>query len=79
MVPETENDIGWPAMVQQFHSLFPLDNPSDVLMADDHPSQALGVSTAVVKGINSVDGGAYALRRIDGRQVGAVLDFQGFS
>ncbi|KAK9820130.1 hypothetical protein WJX72_006407 [[Myrmecia] bisecta] len=63
--PESEGDLGMPEMIQQYHSLYPLEEAG----ADELPSQAYGVGTVVLKGISSVDGAAYALRRIDGRQV----------
>lgn len=53
-------------MVQQFHSLYPLE---DINGDDEIPSSALGVRTMIFKGISSSDGQAYAIRRIDSRQV----------
>ena len=56
---------GLPLMVHQYHTLCPLEDPS---AAVEHPSSALGVSSFVFKGLHAGDGGAYALRRLDGRQ-----------
>lgn len=53
-------------MVQRFHSLYPLE---DVNRDDEIPSSAFGVRTMIFKGISSSDGQAYAIRRIDSRQV----------
>jgi hypothetical protein len=53
-------------MVQGYHSLFPLE---DVNREDDVPSTSFGVRTMIFKGISSSDGQAYAIRRIDSRQV----------
>jgi PAB-dependent poly(A)-specific ribonuclease subunit 3 len=66
MDPETEGELGLPAMIQQYHSIYPLDDTS---FGEDQPSQAFGVRTIAVKGISSADGNAYCLRRLDGRQV----------
>lgn len=41
-----------------------------------HPQQALGVSSQVAKALSSVDGQAYVLRRVDGRQA-SLGRFQG--
>lgn len=62
--PEAEGDLGVPQVVQSYHTLYPLED-----VTAETASQALGVSSQVVKGISSVDGQAYVLRRIDGRQV----------
>ena len=71
---ETEGDYGLPEVLQQYHSLYPLE---DLANAGEVPSQAFGVATQVVKAISSLDGQAVALRRVDGRQVraGMCLDF----
>lgn len=53
-------------MVQRFHSLYPLE---DMNRDDEIPSSAFGVRTMIFKGISSSDGQAYAIRRIDSRQV----------
>lgn len=58
--------VDLPEMVQRFHSLFPLE---DVNREDESPSTSFGVRTMIFKGISSSDGQAYAIRRIDGRQV----------
>lgn len=65
---EAEGDYGLPEVLQQFHSLYPLED----LAAAEAPSQVFGVATQVIKGVASLDGQAVALRRIDGRQVRAV-------
>jgi hypothetical protein len=60
---------GGPALpdhVQHFHTLYPLE---DMLGADERISPALGIKSLVVKAINAHDGLAYALRRVDGKQV----------
>lgn len=75
--PTTRAILGWqldpeqdlvdlPEMVQRFHSLFPLE---DVNREDEIPSTSFGVRTMIFKGISSSDGQAYAIRRIDSRQV----------
>lgn len=58
--------VDLPEMVQRFHSLFPLE---DVNREDEMPSTSFGVRTMVFKGISSSDSQAYAIRRIDSRQV----------
>lgn len=58
--------VDLPEMVQRFHSLYPLE---DVNRDDEIPSTAFGVRTMIFKGISSSDGQAYAIRRIDSRQV----------
>lgn len=55
-----------PDMIGHYHTLYPLE---DLAAAEEHPSSSLGVRTCVVKGINPHDGRAYALRRVDGKQV----------
>ncbi|KAK9830883.1 hypothetical protein WJX81_001688 [Elliptochloris bilobata] len=62
---EAEGDYGLPEVLQQYHSLYPLED----LAAAEAPSQVFGVSTQVIKGVSSLDGQAVALRRIDGRQM----------
>jgi PAB-dependent poly(A)-specific ribonuclease subunit 3 len=57
---------GLPLVVQQYHTLCPLEDPA---ASGEHPSAALGFGSYVFKGIHSGDGAAYAVRRIDGRQV----------
>ena len=51
-------------MLAQYHSLVPLED-----LSVEEPSYALGVRSGVLKGVSSVDGMAYALRRIDHRHV----------
>ena len=64
---EAEGDLGVPPIVQGYHTLYPLEDV--VGAAEGASSQALGVSTQVAKAISSLDGQAYVLRRVDGRQV----------
>lgn len=66
MPSEIQVESGIPEMVQQFHSLYPLE---DLHSAEDRPSIALGVQSVVFKGISIRDNQAYALRRISRRQV----------
>ncbi|KAG6547571.1 hypothetical protein Mapa_011020 [Marchantia paleacea] len=61
-----QNIINLPEMVQRFHTLYPLE---EVNRDDDSPSCAFGVRSMTFKGISSSDGIAYAIRRIDSRQV----------
>ncbi|KAL6759024.1 hypothetical protein V8C86DRAFT_2583435 [Haematococcus lacustris] len=61
-----------PVRVGVYHSLYPLEEVEGVTPGGPWPrgsSQALGVSTQVYKAISSVDGQAYALRRIHPKQV----------
>ena len=58
--------VDLPEIVQRFHSLFPLE---DVNREDEIPSTSFGVRTMIFKGVSSSDGQAYAIRRIDSRQV----------
>ena len=51
-------------MLNQYHSLVPLED-----LAVEDPSYALGVRSGLLKGVSSIDGTAYSLRRIDHRQV----------
>ncbi|KAI8469985.1 MAG: hypothetical protein J3K34DRAFT_377450 [Monoraphidium minutum] len=55
-----------PEVVGPYHTLYPLE---DLAAAEEHPSAALGVRTAVIKGISGHDGQPTALRRVDGKQV----------
>ena len=57
---------GLPEMVQQYHSLCPLE---DLSLAREKTSQAFGMKTALLKGVSNTDGQAYTLRRIDNRRV----------
>ena len=59
-------DWGLPEVVQQYHSLCPLE---DLTSAREKSSQAFGMKTALLKGVSNVDGQAYTLRRIDNRRV----------
>ncbi|KAL4547792.1 hypothetical protein Ndes2526B_g07023 [Nannochloris sp. 'desiccata'] len=63
---ESLSAAGLPLVVQQYHTLCPLEDPT---ASGEHPSAALGVGSYIFKGIHSGDGAAYAVRRIDGRQV----------
>ena len=58
--------VDLPEMVQRYHSLYPLE---DVIREEEAPSSSLGVRTMIFKGVSSSDGQAYAIRRIDSRQV----------
>ena len=62
---ESEGDYGLPEALQQYHSLYPLE---DLAAAGEAPSQAFGVATQVLKAVSALDGQAVALRRVDGRQ-----------
>jgi len=50
-----------PRSVGQYHSLYPLDNPSR-----DTNTKVFGYITTVYKCVSSVDGQTYAMRKIDG-------------
>jgi PAB-dependent poly(A)-specific ribonuclease subunit 3 len=58
-----------PDHVQHFHTLYPLE---DLALADERISAALGIKSLVVKAVNAHDGLPYALRRVDGKQVGGL-------
>lgn len=62
-----EEDPSMPLTIQQFHTVFPLE---DTQAAMEVPSSVFGVSTLMLKGVHRVNGAAYALRRIEGGQVG---------
>ncbi|KAI3433530.1 hypothetical protein D9Q98_003340 [Chlorella vulgaris] len=64
--PEAEGEQAVPQMVGSYHTLYPLE---DLAAAAEGSSQALGVTSQIAKAVSGVDGQAYALRRIDGRQV----------
>ena len=61
-----EEDLRLPDMVQQYHSLYPLE---DLTTAREKASQAFGMKTTLLKGVSSRDGQAYTLRRVDNRRV----------
>ncbi len=68
-----------PDRVSTYHSLLPLDHPGALAPptsphANEAFSLALGVRAHVFKAVSSVDGKAYALRRIDGKQVMPTAD-----
>jgi PAB-dependent poly(A)-specific ribonuclease subunit 3 len=63
---DPEGEAGVPQVLGSYHTLYPLE---ELAAAAEASSQALGVTTQVAKAISSVDGQAYALRRVDGRQV----------
>eukprot|EP00898_Chlorokybus_atmophyticus_P005575 jgi/Chlat1/6018/Chrsp4S06201 len=63
--PERDS-IDLPDMLHKYHTLYPLE---DMASNEDAPSAVLGIRTTHVKGISSTDGAAYALVRIDSRQV----------
>jgi hypothetical protein len=65
---DPEGEAGVPQVLGSYHTLYPLE---ELAAAAEASSQALGVTTQVAKAISSVDGQAYALRRVDGRQVRA--------
>ncbi|DBA77365.1 hypothetical protein WJX79_005205 [Trebouxia sp. C0005] len=59
-------EFGLPDMVQQYHSLFPLED----LQAAEQPSAAFGVCTALLRAASPLlQGQAVTLRRMDPRQV----------
>jgi len=62
--PTNEDTADLPRVLDQYHSLVPLED-----LAIEEPSYTLGVRSGVLKGVSSVDGMAYSLRRIDHRQV----------
>jgi len=64
-VPST-NQFGIPDYIHVYHSLLPLEDITRV-----RPSQALQVSTKVLKGVSSNDGYPYALWRLNENQVPA--------
>ncbi|DBA97440.1 TPA: PAB-dependent poly(A)-specific ribonuclease subunit 3, variant 2 [Trebouxia sp. C0004] len=60
-------EFGLPDMVQQYHSLFPLE---DLQAAAEQPSAAFGVCTALLRAASPLlQGQAVTLRRMDPRQV----------
>lgn len=61
-----QNLVDLPEVVQRFHTLYPLE---DVNREDESSSSAFVVGSMIFKGISSSDGLAYAIRRIDHRQV----------
>ncbi|CAM6115673.1 unnamed protein product [Calypogeia fissa] len=61
-----QNLVDLPEVVQRFHTLYPLE---DVNREDESSSAAFVVGSMIFKGISSSDGLAYAIRRIDHRQV----------
>ena len=63
-----EAEWGLPEMLGQYHSLYPLE---DLAAAREHPSQALGLPSQLLKAVSAKDGQGYALRRLDPRQVPA--------
>ena len=66
MEPEAEGRRGLPDMMQQYHSLYPLeDNGLHV----DQPSRVFRAPTLIFKGISIHNGQGHAIRRIDGHQV----------
>ena len=60
-----------PDMLGGYHSLAPLE---DWARAEERPSAAFGVCTAVLKGVSAQSGHACALRRIDGKQLPPTAD-----
>ncbi|GMH37265.1 hypothetical protein BSKO_05138 [Bryopsis sp. KO-2023] len=63
---EAASEVCIPPLIQNYHSLYPLE---DMGLASEQPSISLGVHTCVMKGVSMVDGAAYTLRRINGREV----------
>jgi len=63
--PELD-DAGLPEKMNTYHTLYPLE---DLAAAEERPSMAYGVRTFLIKGISAIDGNAYALRWVDGRQL----------
>lgn len=61
-----QNLVNLPDVVQRFHTLYPLE---DVNREDESSSAAFLIRSMILKGISSSDGLAYAIRRIDHRQV----------
>lgn len=58
---------GLTSIIQQFHSLYPLEDPAT---AHQHGSAAFGgIRSFIFKGIHAGDGAAYAVRRFDGHQL----------
>ncbi|KXZ42145.1 hypothetical protein GPECTOR_196g337 [Gonium pectorale] len=73
-----ESAVPPPYRLGPYHTLYPLEEGAMGAAAsslsaaggpNDLPSAALGLRTALVKGISSVDGSAAALRRVDPKQV----------
>ena len=59
-------EFGLPDMVQQYHSLFPLE---DLHAAAEQPSAAFGVCSMLIRGVApQLQGQAVTLRRLDSRQ-----------
>jgi len=62
-----EDDVGLPQKMNVYHTLYPLE---DLAVAEERPSATYGgIRTFLIKGVSAIDGQAYALRWIDGRQV----------
>ena len=66
MLRQGEEEWGLPETVQQYHSLYPLE---DLSLTRETSSQAFGMKTTLMKGVSSRDGRAYTLRRLDNRRV----------
>lgn len=62
---EMQQKQGYPDMLQQYHSLYPLDAEN----AHEQPSRAIGVQTTIFKGISVQDGSGFAIRRFAWREV----------
>lgn len=67
MPSEMQAEVGYPDMLQHFHSLYPLE---DSRSASERPSKAFGVQSEVLKGVSMHDGTAFAIRKFGWRQVG---------
>jgi hypothetical protein len=65
LTPEDAAAAGLPATIAQYHSLVPLEDPAPAAARARPP---LGGRSLVLKGVHAGDGGAYALRRLDGHR-----------
>ena len=62
-------EFGLPEMVQQYHSLFPLE---DLQAAAEQPSAAFGVCSMLIRAVPPhMQGQAITLRRLEPRQASA--------
>lgn len=62
---DIDGGLGMPPAVGAFHSLYPLEAGAAGGEPPGRPSAALGLCTAVLKGLAASDGAAVALRRLD--------------
>ena len=63
---ETKRQMGLPDTVQQYHSLYPLENFGPSV---SQPSNVVSIPTLALKAVHHGDGAGYMLRRLDGRHV----------